>query len=320
MKSPSALFLLAGLILGFTIAWIVKPDPKSSIHEQASAADTSNNSGNSVRLSNLPTSPRLPRADHSKTTNRDDSETTYATRDQAIANEKAGFHKRLIQTSDIRIQKLVAELGLDASQEAELRRFFDQRTEKVSLMWSEDGEVLAKDMIEALKPSHLDELMTKILSAEQRKSYRQLIDGEIGQGADSLTLAKLAAIPSSLELQPEQREAIYKIYYEESGKWYRGSYEAGNLTFSEHHRPTQSATMMALMQSTYDTSGVFKGISDAEKQEMQSWDQYRISEEAYRRKNEQQVERLEGILNEQQLKQYRESLNIQTEALLESMR
>jgi hypothetical protein len=320
MKSPSALFLLAGLIIGFTIAWIVKPNPKSSIHEQASAADTSNNSANSSRLSNLPTSPRLPRADHSKTTNRDDSEATYATRDQAIANEKAGFRKRLIQTSDIRIQKLVAELGLDASQEAELRRFFDQRTEKVSLMWSEDGEVLAKDMIEALKPSHLDELMTKILSAEQQKSYRQLIDGEIGQGTDSLTLAKLAAIPSSLELQPEQREAIYKIYYEESGKWYRESYEGGNLTFSEHHRPTQSATMMAFMQSTYDTSGMFKGISDAEKQEMQSWDQYRMAEEAFRRKNQQQVERLEGILNEQQLKQYRESLNIQTEALLESMR
>jgi len=316
MKSTSAIFLLAGLILGFTIAWIVKPNPKSSIHEQAMVADTSNNSANSARVSNLPNSPRLPRSDQSKATNRDASAPTHLTRDEEIANEKAGFHKRLIQTSDSRTQKLVAELGLDASQESQLRRFFDQRTEKVSVMWSEDGEVLARDMIEALKPSHLDELMKKILSDEQQQSYRQLIDGEIDQGTDSLTLAKLAAIPSSLELEPEQRDAIYEIYYDEAGKWYRENYEEGNITFSEHHRPTQNATMMALMQSTYDTRGVFEGISDAEKQEMQSWDQYRMAEEAFRRKNDQQVDQLVGILNEQQLAQYRESLKIQTEALL----
>ena len=281
-------------------------------------ADTSNKSTNSARVSNWPTSPRLPGADHGKATNQDVSEATYLTRDEEIANEKAGFHKRLIQTSDSRIRKLVAELGLDPSQESQLRRFFDQRTEKVSVMWSEDGEVLAQDMSEALKPSHLDELMTKILSAEQQEYYRQLIDSEIGQGTDSLTLAKLAAIPSSLELEPEQREAIYKIYYEESGKWYRENHAEGNIAFHEHYRPTQNATMMALMQSTYDTSRVFEGISDAEKQEMQSWDQYRMAEEAFRRKNDQEVDQLVGILNEQQLAQYRESLEIQTEALLES--
>lgn len=281
---------------------------------------TSTNPNSSPRVSHQPSSSRLSRPDDGKTASTDASAATNLKMDGEIAKEKAGFHNRLIQTSNSRIQKLVAELGLDASQEAQLRKFFDQRTEKVSVMWSEDGEILAKDMIEALKPSHLDELMTNILTAEQQKSYRQLIDGEIGQGTDSLTLAKLAAISPSLELKPEQREAIYKIYYEESGKWYRENYEEGDITFQEHYRPTQSATMMALMQSNYDTSGVFQGISDAEKQEMQSWDQYRMAEEAFRRKNDQQVERLEGILNEQQLKQYRESLNIQTEALLESMR
>jgi hypothetical protein len=320
MKSPSPLFLLAGLILGFAIAWIVKPNPKSSIQGQAMVGDTSNHSTHSARGSDRPTSPRLPRSDDGKATNRDTSAATHVTMDEEIANEKAGFQKRLIQTSDSRIQKLVAELGLDPSQESQLRRFFDQRTEKVSVMWSEDGDVVARDMIEALKPSHLDELMTGLLSAEQQESYRQLIAGEIGQGTDSLTLAKLAAIPPGLELEPKQRDAIYEIYYDEAEKWYRESYEGGNITFTEHYRPTQNATMMALMQSTYDTSGVFEGISDAEKQEMQSWDQYRMAEEAFRRKNDQQVERLKGILNEQQLAQYRKSLEIQTEALVESMR
>jgi len=134
MKSTSAIFLLAGLILGFTIAWIVKPNTKSSIHEQAMVADTSNNSANSARVSNLPNSPRLPRSDQSKATNRDASAATHLTRDEEIPNEKAGFHKRLIQTSDSRIQKLVAELELDPSQESQLRRFFDQRAEKVSVI------------------------------------------------------------------------------------------------------------------------------------------------------------------------------------------
>ena len=204
------------------------------------------------------------------------------------------------------IEKLVKDLNLTPEQQAELEAYFAKQIELASGILSGDRENLDPEAailaMSNLEGKGLDAIMGEILDPAQQELWTEREEKRTHRAADSAALKDLAGLSSLIELDEDQRTALYDHFYEknnnQSATTNALSATIGSLTegFGIKIDPsTFNGLDFSNLGNTSDSEGGQANIAELMKQQREQ----RI---------EQQVSELEPILNPTQLQDYRESL------------
>lgn len=122
----------------------------------------------------------------------------------------------LKQKGESQIEALKTRLNLTPEQEAELRRHFDGAAKFQESITSAllSGKKLTS---EEIKPSQvsLDEMLKKLLSPEQMKSYQEFQKAEESEQSELSAHIKMNEISSLFALDEEQKDKIYGVFYDQ---------------------------------------------------------------------------------------------------------
>lgn len=195
-----------------------------------------------------------------------------------------------------RIAKLVEKLGLDASQEAKLRDYFKKQADPTVAY---DGKSV--QMTQRNDGASLDDFLKDLLSDSQEQDYEQMKQAENEQRIEARTLRDMASLTQSVELRPEQRDAVYAALQEQTRNEESSPgpkiFGAGMITPPMELGGAGSSvdTVMSLRFAGPEGSEPDQNAVDQAQQQRQA----QIDEK---------VNRMSGILDEKQLEQYRASL------------
>jgi|GEM_PF-4470261 len=307
MKTVPSWFLVPAVAVGFGLAWLAKP-------ETATPPEASPGPGSKVAR-DRPAEPPEGRGTGGKVQARsivvggDASERSPEMR-EAQDRMATAMDERQRQQDEKRIAELVAALGLDAGQEAELRAFFDKRRRAMTGMW---GGGDPEKAMEAMKPSQLDEMLGELLSPEQQRAYDELKETQRGREVDALALRDLASMTRAVDLRPDQRDAVYEILHQDAGERIDRRAESGQgammsvmgdgVAFEMNDELFDfGETMEELGRQAGEELGPSAGEAPDEQVMI------RRMREAMQQRIDRQVARFEGVLDEAQLAKYRGSL------------
>ena len=215
------------------------------------------------------------------------------------------------------IAKLVKDLNLTPEQEKELERYFAEQMELAngSFTGNFDPENARASMnaLAALEGKGLDGLMEDLLTPEQEELWVEREEKRAHREADSAALKGLSNIGSVLEIDEEQRDALYDLFYkkkqvkEEANTAGNGlGAILGNLTSGMGENMDADSLLgpdfgEAVVAAHQDGGGAVDMADLLSKQRERQIDR--------------EMGELESILNEEQLGDYREHLEAQESPL-----
>ncbi len=313
----SVIVPLLTLAIGLAIGWVAKPTPKAP---EANIAQT-----DSPKISTRKEPGSKPPAPEKEA-----PEVTPSVRvvqaeapDEMPEDQKAEMEKYQSQFGemmkknqkrqlDARISKLVSQLKLSPEQEAALRKALEEnQLDPASIM---SGDFDPSKLAELTGDGALEDALADILTDEQKAENEALKERELANKIESKALKSLARL-SDLDMTQEQKDAAYDILYQQAEES-AGKESATNGIF------TAITGGMGLNIDVDDIGIDFDEISEATAESVASGevpDQGDIMarmRENQQRKIDAKVEALRPVLNEDQLTQYRESLEINRGGIL----
>lgn len=302
-----AVFLVLALVLGVGIGWIIKPDRSTSSPEGF----------DSKGLSRVEARPRPVMSDDGD--GKEPPVRRSGTRTMALGGdnepspeEKAmqeqiskAMEDRQSKSDEKQIASLIEKLGLDAAQEAALREYFAKRRGELAKLFSEESNE-APDM-SRFSESKLDDLMAEILSGDQMETFDVVKTAEREKKVESRALKDLAKLNSVVDLRPEQKDAVYQVLYDDAGIKVDKAAESGSSIFGTMFGGGFGVEMdmdsIAMHDSAYVTGAGIEG--EGAEAGMAAF------RDAQQKRIEDQVNRLSSVLDENQLKNYRDHLESQ---------
>ncbi|MEP4077885.1 hypothetical protein [Haloferula sp.] len=304
-----SIFLVLALVLGIGIGWLIKPG-----REAAATVG--------VTEDNIPSRPEAEprgRADREGDEEVDSPRRKTKTRtlvigdgeeltpeEQAMQDQiKKAMSDRQLKADERKIAALVEKLGLDAAQEASLREYFESRRDKIVGIFSGDGSD-ASDMSN-VSEKKLDELMVDILTDDQQEVYEEVKTADREKKVESRALKDLAKINGIIDLRPEQKDSVYQVLYDDAGVKVDKAAESGMSVFGAMVGDSFGVSMDLDAAEMHDTAYLI----DDETGDLDRDGQIQAFRDARQKRVDEQVERLEPVLDEDQLSAYREHLESQ---------
>lgn len=248
-----------------------------------------------------------------------DEEATAEAREMGNRWQKAMIDRQR-KKFDARIGRMVADLGLDAAQEAQLREFFDGKLAQIGdkMKGENQGDFgVAKELAALMRGEGLDEQLERILNPDQQEEYLAMKEKERVTKLDSKALKNMAKVNEVVSLRPDQKEAVYDLLYEDAEKELDANKDASGFmsVFTEG------------MGIEIDTDSL--GITEAIQVQMESAESgepqpdpkawMKAVRESQQQRIDEKVERLAPVLDEQQLGQYRSHLEAKSTGLFGGM-
>ena len=188
---------------------------------------------------------------------------------QMIDNERGKFENRFA--------KLTTELNLSPEQQAKIRAAIEKSLKEMA-----NGEM--KDLPELMKAGGLDEVTTATLNEEQKASFAAIKAKERQNRIDSKALKSLADLTPVLDLNEEQKDAVYGVLSEQAAKQQDGERLSGSIGV-----PNSGGTSV-------------RGMGDSELPD--SILDHLLSPDDLKKQNDGKIAAMRPVLTEQQLQQY----------------
>jgi len=324
------------LVLGFAAGWVAKPgnagdgapggEMAAAKPERQRAGDADSDSG---KLATKTDRARESSDDGEKAAARtiviengkmvdQDDETIAQVEDMENRMQKAMVDRQR-KKFDARIAKLVADLGLDATQEKQLREFYESKLDEIGGKMKDGddpGFAGMKELAGMMRGEGLDAHLERILTAEQQQEYEAMKEKERVTKLDSKALKNMARVNEVVSLQPDQKEAVYDLLYEDAEK----DLNSNNDT---------SAFMSVFTEGMgIEIDPDALGISGAIEMQMEAADGREVQDpqammkamrESQQNRIDEKVERLSPVLDEQQLDQYRSHLEAKSSGFFGGM-
>jgi hypothetical protein len=320
MKNSIAIGLLC-LLIGIAIGWVAKPGPEAP---EVASLDPGSNAPQKITRSTTAPTPDSPgqKSERPQITSRTvviggDGDMSEEDRNR-IEKYQDQREKMMIERQrkkfDRQITDLVAKLGLDANQEAAVRKLYDERLEGMDgLMGMESmgDPKKMKEISELLRGEGLDEELASLLSEDQLEAYQQMKAEERGRKMDAKALKDLSKLTGVLALNPDQKDAVYEVLYEQAAE--------------RIDNPSDASVIMGLsmegMGFEFDVDD--SGIGAAFDMQMSAGDGEEIDQEAMMKNFQERatqriddkVNLLSDILDEDQTTRYREHLESRNQGL-----
>lgn len=301
------------LTLGFAVAWFAKPSAPEEANDPNPTRSTRKATPRSHSESNQTAEQRSRASKASvsssvKIVSSEDEldEETKKQIEQAQSRQQKMMRNSLKKKFDMRIDAMVAELGLDANQEKALRDYFDKQLDILSSADPQtamtDPEAMAK-MAAAMRGDGLTEAMADHLSEDQQAGLEAMQARKKKNKIEGMAMKDLSKIQQNLDLTDDQRDEVYNILIEDAE------------TKLENESDT-NVVMNGMMKSM----GIDMDLGDMDMGSMMQLDPAQndgevdpanaIAQIQEQRANNinAKVERMAPVLNETQLKQYRNHL------------
>ncbi len=302
MKTTLSLILLS-IVIGFTAGWLIKGQPQNSKLESESSEMARPSSR--VTAASQPLQDDAPRP--SKREKREPKVVVYGgdleketnpemkrKLEKMKANHDERVKKRFKDRLDSKITDMVKELNLNAEQAKALRAFYGDYFDDINMSnlgsLMKDKEKM-KETAALLRGDGLGEYMEDHLSPDQLESFNAMQERKKENEIESLALKDLAKFQKSLDLNQDQKDAMYDLLIEDAEK-------------KLAERSDQEVVMNAIMP----------GIGDVISQVGQGLNLGKLGQktEAQQKEIDDQVQRMSTVLNESQLEKYRENLESQS--------
>lgn len=316
MKTVPTYLLVPAAVVGFAIAWVVKPEAAPEVNETSVAAPEVAEVAPPPRASDREDSPRI-RSDSPAVARH--YEDLSPEQKQAMEDAQELMANQMRERNEKRIADLVTRLGLDAGQEARLREFFDKRTDFMTRM-SEPGDTTdVMSLMEEVSAESMDQLMEELLSESQAQAYEEFRTEERSRKVESAALMRLASLGQQVRIRPEQRDAVYDIIFEESGEMVDRQESSGEGAMYEMFDTGYGANLALVTDDLYsfeDAGELMELGADGEYDEAAIRSKMK---EAMLAKIEAKVDRFEGVLDAEQLEEYRDSLEAKASTMFGAM-
>jgi len=308
-----AILPLATLAIGIGIGWLLKesPDAPAPLQTKSPGREQGPGSGSGTGAAIAKSSPDQDAGvASSKSHLRPPKEAALKTLDHTAAQLRDTFMNSIREQQEKRneaqIAKLVEKLGLDAAQEAKLREFFKKKGEEMSVNVGDDGNSVRMHH----KPSgdSLDSFLKDLLPDQQEAAYEEMKQTEQAQKVEAKALRDMASLTLAMELRPEQRDAVYAVLEAQA----REEAEKGGAKGLEGMAMLPT---MDLVTSSPGTESVieFQSAGAGDEATEQALAEARQRRDA---ELEAKVNRMNGVLDERQLADYRSYLQQQPAMLL----
>ena len=176
-----------------------------------------------------------------------------------------------------RFAKLTTELNLSPEQQAKIRATMEKSLKKMAADET-------KDLSELKKTDGLDEVTAAALDEEQMASFTAIKAKERQNRIDSKALKSLAELTPVLDLNEEQKDAVYGVLSEQAAKQQDGERASGMIG-----APNSEGTVSRAMVDSELPDSILDHL---------------MSPDDLKKRNEGKIEAMRSVLNEQQLQQY----------------
>lgn len=216
------------------------------------------------------------------------------------------MRNQLKKKFDMRIDSMIAELGLDADQEKALRAYFDKQLDILSSTdpqkMMSDPDSMAK-LAAAMRGDDLAEAMSEHLTDEQKEGLEAMQLRKKKNKIDGIAMKDLSKIQQALDLTDEQRDEVYNILIEDAETKLENESDAN-----------------VVMNGMMSSMGIDMDMGDMDMGAMMQLDPSQNNtpadqssiiaqmKEQRARQIDAKVERMAPALNETQLRQYRNHL------------
>lgn len=317
MKNSLILVVLS-LLIGFATAWLIKPDATASNDEAATVRHARKSSQRGHSDSTASADAKRSRTSEASISSSVkvigaedelDEETRKQIEDAQLKQQKM-VRDRLEKKYAIEIDAMIAELGLDAEQEKALRAYYEQRMDMLS---SSDPMEMATDpdkiklMAAAMRGDGLADAMAEHLDDDQKEALEAMQERKQRNKIEAVAMKDLAKVQQVLDLSDEQRDAVYDVLVEEANDKVESESDTNvvmngmmsNMGVDMDLGDVDMGSMMSL--STQGEDG--EGGEDIDRESIIT----KLKEDR-QKKIDTKVERMAPILNDNQLKQYRNHL------------
>lgn len=316
MKFPVILSIIC-IGIGIAIGWIAKPTSPDSEVAKVDSPKVSD------RKEPSPATNPIEESDRKATPSVrviGGEETEGMTNEQKAQRKKGqDFFGNMMKKNrtaklDARISKLVAQLNLSPEQEAALRKAAEENVAGIDSMM--DGEFDPSKLGSLTGEGGLDEALAEILTDEQKEEHEALKKRELANKVEARALKDLAKL-SSLDMTQEQKDAAYDILYKQAEeKTTNQSPEAGIVSmitggFGLDIDPDDLGIDLG--------APLFEEAAREEGEAPKPQDIMARMKENQQKKIDEKVEALRPVLDDNQLDQYRKSLEIKNGGILGGM-
>lgn len=305
---------LVCLPIGFASGWLAKPSNDSKIVKSTPIAASVQESEPKKKLprpgslSPSQKARKQPTMGSSFTINGDSADELSPEMKKMVEDAKNSqmdmMSKSVAGKFDLRIASMVAKLGLDAAQESALRAFFDGQLKKIdpSLMMAGGSPEKYAEMAAALRGDGLKEFMADQLDEKQLEEFDALEKRKHENKVESAALKNLAKLQQTLDLSDSQKDEIFGLYVE----------NAKQKLDNQSDSSFVSEAMMSSMGVSMDLEEMgLESVMEMPEMtggEMDQATMMQFMKDSRQKKIDQKVKKLSPILNENQLSQYRKSL------------
>ena len=217
--------------------------------------------------------------------------------------------KRRMAKLDARISKLVAQLNLTPEQEAALRKAAEESPGDVSAMTS--GDFDPSKLAELSGNGTFDEALAEILTDEQKEEHEAVKTRELANKVEAKALKDLAKL-SSLDMTQEQKDAAYDVLYKQAEESTgNNSAESGILSMVTDGLGIE----LDIDAGDLGVAGTVIPDSNGDEAPRNPQDMMKRMQENRQKKIDQKVEALRPVLDDNQLEQYRKSLEIKNNGI-----
>lgn len=216
--------------------------------------------------------------------------------------------KKMQKQYDLRIAKMVRELGLNPEQEKALRAFYNQQLDKITALDPEqilnDPEGV-KDLAASMRGDGVNDFMKDKLSDEQKEALVAMQKRQHKNKVEGRAMKTLAKLQQSLDLTEKQEEDAYAILSKDAEK------QVAAQSDEDYIMRSYMETMgMGFDLGDDDLGGIFK-VQQASRDGGNPMDIIEQLKKDRKAEVDRKVELMAPVLNEGQLKQYRGQLENQ---------
>lgn len=308
MRASTLVSGLVGMVIGGGLGWVLKPAPEGA---EALAAEAG---GARIERPDRPAPSRAtaeasPKIEVRPEDGAGDDEIDPEVRGQmeeAQRQQREVMMRGIRSKFDLRISRIVEELGLDEQQEAELRAYVDGQLEGVDMasMMNMAGPGNAEKITElatVLRGDGIAGHLDPHLSDEQREGLEAMQVRQRETAVESRALKELSKIQGSLDLSDEQKDQVYTVLVDDAGAWLDNQSDGDFVA-----REMMSSMGMEMDFGDMDMGAFAEMEGPGDRREVM----LRMREEVEQRR-EQKIERMRPILSGIQLERYRRSLESQ---------
>lgn len=298
--------------LAFSAAWLMKPD--TNANENEPTEKSSKRPSRPARTSATPSSEKLRILSPSvvEMSAEYSMEEVDPERQKRMDNDRETQRKierdQRGEKSDLKIVAIVKELGLDATQEKALRAYSDERLDilcSADRMDSFRTPEALKAMAATTRGDGMSDYMKDFLSEEQMEELETYQKRQKNNKIEARAMKKLANLQTALDLNDDQRDAVYSILVEDIDKstanrsdahvvfdgFINGGRDRFELDFDDLSLRKVTNVPLSLKVSADNQARILAEMNEKRTKEIDA-----------------KVERMASVLDDAQLKQYRNVL------------